>query len=48
MKKMNNRGFLLVESVVVTTFVLTVLVFLFVQFKNLCVNFNVLIDIFLL
>lgn len=35
MKKMNNRGFLLVESLVVTTFVLTVLVFLFVQFKNL-------------
>lgn len=35
MKKMNNKGFLLVESLVVTTFVLTVLVFLFVQFKNL-------------
>lgn len=35
MKKMNNKGFLLAESLVVSTFVLTVLVFLFFQFKSL-------------
>lgn len=35
MKKMNNRGFLLAESLVVSTFVLTVLILLFVQFKTL-------------
>lgn len=35
MKKMNNKGFLLAESLVVSTFVLTVLIFLFVQFKSL-------------
>ena len=35
MQKMNNKGFLLAESLVVSTFVLTVLVLLFVQFKSL-------------
>lgn len=35
MKKMNSKGFLLAESLVVSTFVLTVLVFLFFQFKSL-------------
>ncbi len=35
MKKMNNKGFLLAESLVVSTFVLTVLVLLFVQFRGL-------------
>lgn len=35
MKKMNNKGFLLAESLVASTFVLTVLVLLFVQFKTL-------------
>lgn len=35
MKKMNNKGFLLAESLVVSTFVLTVLILLFVQFKTL-------------
>ena len=38
MSRMNNKGFLLAESLIVSTFVLTVLIFLFVQFKNLMVN----------
>ena len=38
MSKMNNKGFLLAESLIVTTFVLTVLVFLFIQFKNIMIN----------
>ena len=38
MSKMNNRGFLLAESLIVSTFVLTVLIFLFVQFRNLMAN----------
>ncbi|MBQ9011791.1 MAG: hypothetical protein IJ093_03995 [Bacilli bacterium] len=40
MKKMNNKGFLLVETLIVATFVLTVLVLLYIQFKNLVVNYN--------
>ena len=40
MKKLNNRGFLLVETLVVATFVMTVLVILFLQFKNLITNYN--------
>lgn len=36
----NNRGFLLAESLVVSTFVLTVLIFLFVQFQNLMTSFK--------
>ena len=40
MKKMNNKGFLLVETIVVATFTVTVLVALFLQFKNLLVNYN--------
>ena len=37
---MNNKGFLLAESLVVSTFVLTVLIFLFVQFKSLFNSFE--------
>ena len=40
MKKMNNKGFLLVETLVVATFCLTVLVLLFLQFKNLIISYN--------
>lgn len=40
MKKLNNRGFLLVETIVVSAFALTVLIILFVQFKNLINNYN--------
>ncbi len=40
MKKLNNRGFLLVETIVVSAFALTVLIILFVQFKNLINNYD--------
>ena len=40
MKKFNNKGFLLVETLVSATFVLTVLIILFLQFKNLIINYN--------
>ena len=40
MKKLNSKGFLLVETLVVATFSLTVLVILYTQFKNLIVNYN--------
>lgn len=35
MNKKNNKGFLLAESLIVATFVLTVLIYVFGQFKNL-------------
>lgn len=40
MKKINNFGFLLVETLVVATFCLTVLVILFLQFKSLVISYN--------
>lgn len=40
MKKINNKGFLLVETLIVATFCLSVLVILFLQFKNLVVSYN--------
>ena len=40
MNRMNNRGFLLAESLVVSTFVLTILIFLFVQFRNVVTNYK--------
>jgi len=40
MKKINNKGFLLVETLIVATFCLTVLVILFLQFKNLVITYN--------
>ncbi len=40
MKKLNNKGFLLIETLVIATFSLTVLVILYTQFKNLIVNYN--------
>jgi len=40
MKKLNNKGFLLVETIVVATFTLTVLIALFLQFKNLLASYN--------
>lgn len=36
----NNKGFLLAESLVVSTFVLTVLIFLFVQYQNLMTTYK--------
>ena len=38
--KKNNKGFLLVETLVVSTFCLTVLVILFLQFRTLIINYN--------
>ena len=38
--KTNNRGFLLAESLVVSTFVLTVLILLYIQFSNLTTNYK--------
>lgn len=40
MNKMNNKGFLLAESLIVATFVLTVLIYLFSQFKNLMIEYK--------
>lgn len=38
--KKNNKGFLLVESLVVSTFVLTVIMLLYIQFSNLTINYK--------
>lgn len=35
MKKLNNKGFMLAETLIVSTFVACVLIFLFIQFTNL-------------
>lgn len=40
MKKNTNRGFVLAETLIVTTFVAGVLIFLFIQFTNLSKNYT--------
>lgn len=40
MKKNNNKGFFLVETVIVSTFVCTVLIFLFIQIRNINKNYQ--------
>lgn len=40
MKKMCDKGFMLVETLVVTSFVAGVLIFLFIQFNNLSKNYT--------
>jgi len=40
MKKINNKGFLLLETLVVTTFVVAVLTYLYIQYVNLKKNYN--------
>lgn len=35
MKKMNNKGFMLVETLIVATFLVTTLLFIYVQFNNI-------------
>ena len=40
MKKVNNKGFMLTETIVVSTFTLTILVLLFVYFKDLVIAYN--------
>lgn len=40
MKKINNKGFFLVETVIVATFVCSVLIFLFIQIRNINKNYQ--------
>ncbi len=40
MKKMNKKGFMLLETMVVSAFITTVLVYLYVQFSNLKRNYE--------
>lgn len=40
MKKSLNRGFMLAETLIVTTFVAGVLIYLFIQFSNLSQNYE--------
>ncbi len=40
MKKSYNKGFMLAETLIVTTFVAGVLIFLFIQFSNLNKNYD--------
>lgn len=40
MKKNLNKGFMLAETLIVTTFVAGVLIFIFIQFTNLSKNYN--------
>lgn len=40
MKKNLNNGFVLAETLIVTTFVAGILIFLFIQFSNLSKNYN--------
>ncbi len=41
MKKIGNRGFLLAETLIVTTFAAGVLIFIFIQFTNLKQNYEI-------
>lgn len=40
MKKVNNKGFMLAETLIVTAFVAGVLIFLFMQFTNISKNYE--------
>ena len=40
MNKINNKGFVLAETLIVTSFVAGVLLYLFIQFSNLNKNYN--------
>lgn len=40
MKKMNNKGFMLAETLIVATFIMTILIFLYVQFRNVTDSYN--------
>ena len=40
MKKNSTKGFMLAETLVVTTFVAGILIYLFIQFTNLSQNYN--------
>jgi len=40
MKKMNNKGFMLAETLVVATFLVTTLLFIYVQFNNVTNSYD--------
>lgn len=40
MKKTDNRGFMLAETLIVTTFVAGILIYIFIQYSNLSRNYN--------
>lgn len=40
MKKVNNKGFMLVETLIVSTFLLTVLLFIYIQFNNITKTYD--------
>ena len=40
MNRESNKGFLLAEALIVSTFILTVLIYLFAQFKNIMVDYK--------
>lgn len=40
MKKMNNKGFMLVETLIVATFLVTTLLFIYIQFNNIKRTYN--------
>ncbi len=41
MKKKNNKGFMLVETLIVTVFVAGVLIYMFIQYSNLSKNYQI-------
>lgn len=40
MKKKNNKGFLLIETLIVSTFITSTMIFLFIQFRRVNSTFN--------
>lgn len=40
MKKMNKKGFMLAETLIVSTFIMTILIFLYVQFRTVTDSYN--------
>ena len=40
MKKMNNRGFMLAETLIVATFLVTTLLFIYIQFNNITKTYD--------
>lgn len=40
MKKLNKKGFMLVETLIVSTFIMTILIFLYVQFRTVTDSYN--------
>ncbi|MDD2435423.1 MAG: hypothetical protein PHO63_04130 [Bacilli bacterium] len=40
MKKLNNHGFLLVETLVVSILIISSLIYLFIQFQNISISFD--------